>query len=112
MSIDVDGRWHERRLPLFGTIRKSYASYFAYFPDMLRATMPWLIIGPMAVGCGFWLQVSWMLEAIAETQRGGKPGMPAMPLATTLLPHLGYLVLNIGIVSILSLAYQHFFEQV
>lgn len=100
MSIDVDGSWDDRKLPLWATIRQSYVSYFTHFPDVLRATLPWLVIGTGAVAGATWLQLGWLIEAVTEAQRNGRPQVPEMPLGTMLLPHLGYLVLNIGLASI------------
>lgn len=99
MSFDDDDA-NTPKLPLWRTIRQSYASYFVHFPDVLRATLPWLVIGPLAVTGAAWLQLAWMIDAVAEAQRSGKPQMPAMPFVTVLLPHLGYLVLNVGMISI------------
>lgn len=56
------------KLPLWPTIRLSYATYFQHFRDGLRISALWLpLVAALAAAAG-WLQASWLQEMVANPQ--------------------------------------------
>jgi hypothetical protein len=56
------------KLPLWPTIRLSYATYFQHFRDGLRISALWLpLVAALAAAAG-WLQASWLQEMAANPQ--------------------------------------------
>lgn len=94
MSFDInDSDLSRPKLPLWPTVKKSYASYFAHFPDVLRATWLWLILVAALIGGGSWLQWSWIVQTIAELKASGSRIIPAMPPGVMLPMLAGYLAM-------------------
>ncbi|SHK07454.1 hypothetical protein SAMN05444159_2346 [Bradyrhizobium lablabi] len=73
---------HFPKLPLWPTIRLSYATYFQHFGDGLRIAALWLPVIATLDGIVGWLQASWMAELTANPQMQAKlaQSMPVVVL--------------------------------
>jgi hypothetical protein len=85
------------RLPLWQTIRLSYATYFAHFSDVLRISVMWLALTALFDGATGWVEVSWMSRILANPQAG--PNL-AQPVEMTLLNDIGSVVMTLAALSI------------
>lgn len=95
MTSEIVSKDDERvlKLPLWLTIQQAYGSYLIHFPDVLRATAPWLVIAPLATGGAIWLQMVMLQRMLAAAHQGG------MPIAA-MLPYFSHIVLDLALVSI------------
>ena len=100
MSFDIDGDWDKPKLPLWKTIRLSYATYYNNFPDLLRTSWLWLILIGVLIGGGGWLQWSWIIRTIEELKLSGSRIAPSMPLGVVLPVFAGYLAMFLGTISV------------
>jgi hypothetical protein len=57
-----------QKLPLWSTIRLSYATYFQHFGDALRISALWLPLIAVLAAMAGWLQASLLVEMMAKPQ--------------------------------------------
>jgi hypothetical protein len=88
------------KLPLGEAISLSYAWFFQRFPDVLRISWVWLVLGGALFGITNWLQWSWMATVMAGAPNGVRLVHPATPPGTGFLMLLAYLVMTVGTASI------------
>ena len=88
------------KLPLGETISLSYSWFFQRFPDVLRISWVWLVLGGALFGVTNWLQLSWMASILAGAPNGVRLVHPATPPWSEFLGLLAYLVMAVGTASI------------
>jgi hypothetical protein len=85
------------KLPLWRTIRISYANYFRRFGDVLRISALWLLPIAALNGAMGWLQASWIADMTATPQT---QAIPSRPIPITVLGGISNLALALAAVSI------------
>lgn len=100
-EIVGSNRPHVELLPLWLTIKQAYGSYLSHFPDVLRATAPWLVMAPLATGGVIGLQVAMLPAMLAGAAKGGTP------IVAMLLVYGSHIVLDVALVSIAVAWHRH-----
>ena len=94
------------KLPLWETIRLSYASYFGNFGDVLRISWLWIVVTAPLMGLASWLEYSWMARAIDDLKRDGTlpPDAPPAPPLPVAMHGIGLAASVIFVLALLSIA--------
>ena len=85
------------KLPLWETIRLSYASYFSNFPDVLRISWLWLVVVVPLQSIAMWVLFLRIGEVVANARLGGQFQRPTLFAGTALGYLLGFIFTLAGI---------------
>ncbi len=85
------------KLPLWPTIRLSYASYFRHFGDALRISAFWLLMMAMLDAAIGWMQATWMTHVMANPSP--QPNL-SEPMEMAVMADIGSVALAFAAVSI------------
>lgn len=77
-----------QKLPLWSTIRLSYATYFQHFGDALRISALWLPLIAILAAMAGWLQASLVVEMMAKPQLKVDVSQPVHMLLLGYAEHL------------------------
>lgn len=93
---DVEGP-ADPKLPLWPTIRLSYASYLQHFGDVLRISVLWLALMAVFDAATGWMQATWMTHVMKNP--APQPNLTE-PLEMSALGNISSVVLALAAISI------------
>lgn len=85
------------KLPLWPTIRLSYASYFRHFGDVLRISALWLALMAVLDAALGWMEATWMTRVMADPRP--QPDL-SEPMEMALLGNISSVVVAFAAISI------------